>query len=489
MKTVSNATGYVDQSRAGQLVEKWGKVLDYSSAEVKPIEDQNTRLATAMLLENQEKWCLEEAMSSGGPSGVFSNYSGAVDAGQHGGAFPANTDFYATGDARLPKVLIPMIRRVQPELISNDLFGIQPMAGPVGLAFAQRFRYDGENLACTTDDHCTANAPAQDAHSYRSFGEEQGYNYLNTAHTGTESPNLTGGAFVEGQPEDNLFNFAGSDRGVAEILKNFECATNIPQMTLEIEKTAVEAGTRRLATKWSIEMEQDIKNMHGIDIDAEMVNQMSYEITAEIDRELVMRAIQVALNAGHGRGFSLWHAGSADARWMGERNRDFYAKVVIEANRIAIRNRQGGANFIVATPSVCAILEMLPEFQPMAMQSSVSTNPGTGVAKVGEVGGRFKVYRDTRTEAQYETGERDQRLEYALLGYKGAKYYDTGIVYCPYIPVMVYRTQGVNDIAPRVQLLTRYGVVDNLFGASNFYHVIIARDLHSHFTHCPLIHI
>jgi hypothetical protein len=207
---------------------------------------------------------------------------------------------------------------------------------------------------------------------------------------------------------------------------------------------------------------------------------MSYEIQAEIDREMIIRMVQIALNAGSKNGYSFWYAQSADARWLGERNRDFYSKVIVEANRIAIRNRRGSANFIVATPRVCAILEMLPEFQWMSVNGNVNTQP-TGIAKVGTLGGRFTVYRDTRTDAQYLAGQRSAALEYALLGYKGTEYYDTGIVYCPYIPVMIQRTVGPNDFSPRVGLMTRYGVVDYIFGASLYYHVIIVKGLGTEF--------
>jgi hypothetical protein len=228
--------------------------------------------------------------------------------------------------------------------------------------------------------------------------------------------------------------------------------------------------------------------MNGIDIDAEITNAMAYEIQAEIDREMIVRMIQAALNAGPNAGYSTWSPASADGRWMVERNRDFYQKLIIEANRIAVRNRRGAANFIVATPRVCAILEMLPEFQWVPVQGNVNTQP-TGVAKVGSLGGRFNVYRDTRTEVQNSSiygnnGYTSQTsgVEYALLGYKGSEFYDTGIIYCPYIPVMVQRTIGPNDFAPRVGLLTRYGVVDNIFGANLYYHVVIVQGLGVAFT-------
>ena len=196
-----------------------------------------------------------------------------------------------------------------------------------------------------------------------------------------------------------------------------------------------------------------------------------------IKKEFQFIVIQVCLdNSTNAKGISVWTPASADGRWLAERNRDFYQRLIVEANRIAIRNRRGAANFIVCTPRVAAILEMLPEFQWMPAQGNVNTQP-VGIAKVGNLAGRFNVYRDTRTEAQFENGDRSSRLEYALLGYKGPEFYDTGIIYCPYIPVMVQRTIGPNDFSPRVGLLTRYGVVDNIFGAELYYHMVLVHKL------------
>ena len=469
MSNISPAPGYINASRAKQLLEKWAPVLDFSSNKVNPIESEHGRLATAMLMENQENWCLNEAGNTNA-GGVFGSAgaSGFSSAGQlYAG------DNYASNDHRLPKVLIPMVRRTFPELITNEIVGVQPMSGPVGLAFALRYRYEPTSLGAATAGQDGVNSPATSTGAGGVAGtantiaaREVGYQNLDTRFTGTSSTAITG---------SDDFAMLGVDKGVAALLSQFELTGNIPQLTVEFSKTAVEAGTRRLAARWSVELEQDLKNMNGLDIDSELTNAMSYEIQAEIDREMIIRMIQISLNAGAGTGYSFWYAASADARWLGERNRDFYSKVIVEANRIAIRNRRGSANFIVATPRVCAILEMLPEFTWMTVNGNVNTQP-TGVAKVGSVGGRFTVYRDTRTEAQNLSGARST-LEYALLGYKGTEYYDTGIVYCPYIPVMIQRTIGPNDFGPRVGLMTRYGVVDYIFGASLYYHVIIVKGL------------
>ena len=491
---------FIDRDRADSLLEKWAPVLEYSSDSVKPIEDDHTRLNTAILLENQERWCVEEGSSVGGGSfgkgatmsSLYNPTDGTINSG----------DNYAAGDARLPKVLIPMIRRTFPELITNEIVGVQPMSGPVGLAFALRYAYQADYLGngtdgtdagkSTTGPGTPPNTPSGADGATRGTytgvdglnADELGYQLLDTRFTGASSYSLSG--------DDSNWSFADQDQGVAQILSAFEITGNIPQVEVKFEKTAVEAGTRRLGARWSVELEQDLKNMNGIDIDAEITNAMSYEIQAEIDREMLMRMIQSALNAGANKGFSFWSPASADGRWLVERNRDFYQRLIIEANRIAVRNRRGAANFIVCTPRVAAILEMLPEFQWVPVQGDVNTQP-VGIAKVGSLGGRFSVYRDTRTEVQNSTIYDEQTytsngaaittsIEYALLGYKGPEFYDTGIIYCPYIPVMVQRTIGPNDFAPRVGLLTRYGVVDNIFGANLYYHVILVQGLGSAFT-------
>ena len=365
------------------------------------------------------------------------------------------------------------------------------MGGPVGLAFALRYAYQGETLGTGIDGKSSGGGlgtrigtlnPQLSGNSGLDYSE-LGYQLLDTRFTGASS------AFLSGHADE--WSFADQDRGVAELLANYELTGNIPQIELKFEKTAVEAGTRRLATRWAVELEQDIKNMNGIDIDGELTNAMSYEIQAEIDREVVMRMIQTAFNAGFGAGYSIWSPVSADGRWTAERNLTFYQRLIIEAGRMAARNRRGAANFVIATPRVCSILEMLPDFKTFEITGTVSTT-GVGIAKVGTVGSRFTVYRDTRTEVQnsslyspnYYTNAPNSGngVEYALLGYKGSEYYDTGIIYCPYIPIMVQRTIGPNDFAPRVGLMTRYGIVNNIFGANLYYHLIIVKSLGTAFT-------
>lgn len=503
---VKQGQAYINPSKVKQLCEKWAPVLNFESASVAPITNDRTRINTAMLLENQERYCLTEGNVAGGASGVFGNGADAfgTDSGWSAKGTPG-TDAYAKGDARLPKILIPMIRRTFPELISNEIVGVQPMGGPVGLAFALRYKYSTESLGYGIDGKFDSSgnkeagnkggwgvdSVAKDQFNPTTngkFANEIGYQKLDTRFTGASADYLSGMTTDEatltaaGGEASDRWAFAEEDAGVAALLNDYEITGNIPQVEISFEKTAVTAGTRRLGARWSVELEQDLKNMNGIEIDTELTGAMSYEIQAEIDREMITRILQVALNA---KQFCFWNAASADARWSMERSRDFYQHLILEANKIGLRNRRGSANFIVCTPTVAAMIEAMPEFVGGPVNGNVDTQP-VGIAKVGSLARRFNVYRDTRTPVQtgdygYHPANR-QPVEYALLGFKGSEYYDTGLIYCPYIPIMVQRTIGPNDFAPRVGMLTRYGVVDNIFGANLYYSVIICKNLNKGFT-------
>jgi hypothetical protein len=531
-----------DENFRNNCVKKWKRLLVAENAT--PIKDPHTRAVTAVLLENQSRVLKEDAAATNSSIwGAGASYGGAL----------AQGDTYAKGDNRLPKVLLPMIRRTFPELISNEVVGVQPMSGPVSLAFAIRYRYDKgtlhEGRAAGTITNPTEEGPQFGVGTVRDgvdmtqaeatvggAGTELGYNYLDSTFTGrrnslfnrtinpaTQAPwtdaeileswnasgagdqvttlaeltELAAGTDDAATAAKKLlavtslaggkFNFSDQDLGTAALVGDYEATGRIPKTKFTFEKKAVEAGTRRIGTSWTLELEQDIRNMNGIDIENEVTSMMSYELQAEIDREMIVRMLYAALSANE---YSYWDGSKADARWMAERDRAFYQFIIQMSNRMTIRNRRGPANFIIATPDVCSLLETLPQYALMEVNGTVSTD-NSGIAKVGTIGGgRFTVYRDTRTpvqnnawvnnawdnQGQYTVGGavRTQGIpDFALLGYKGSEYWDAGILFCPYIPIMLQRVVDPVSFEPNVGLLTRYGVVDNLFGANLYYHVIL----------------
>jgi len=173
------------------------------------------------------------------------------------------------GNAEFHKIAIPMVRRTFPELIAHDIVGVQPMTGPVGLAFALRFIADGAYAGTTL---------------YGTDATEIGYNNLDPTYSGTYS-------LSAGEALGSKYGTAGvgSDIGLG-----IGSGTHIKEVSMTIEKEKVEAVTRKLRSRWSLEVAQDIKAMHGLDLEEEMMDILSYEITAEIDRELVNKLRTVA---------------------------------------------------------------------------------------------------------------------------------------------------------------------------------------------------
>ena len=267
-------TNYIDNNRAEQLLEKWSPVLDYTSDKVSPIENPHTRMNTAILLENQEEWCLREGNTSGNAAanqGSFGSSVG-VGAGQAGGTYGSG-DTYASNDARLPKILIPMIRRTFPELITNEIVGVQPMSGPVGLAFALRYKYSDAKI----DDTGAATNVGRPGTNYTGSANtgdvgttnELGHNNLDTQTTGASAAALVAAldSTAANHPEFTVDShwlsagFSAADAGFAAALSAFELdsAGDAPTVELSFEKTAVEAGTRRFNARWSVELSRILR--------------------------------------------------------------------------------------------------------------------------------------------------------------------------------------------------------------------------------------
>ncbi len=193
-----------------------------------------------------------------------------------------------------------------------------------------------------------------------------------------------------------------------------------------------------------------------------MMDILSYEVTAEIDRELIGKIRTVAAT---NTASDTWDYSAADGRWEMEKYRNLYNMIIRKANRIAIDTRRGAGNYIIASPNICAALEALDSFSVAPVDTNIDT-AATGVARIGSVGGRMTVYRDTFATA-----------DDLIVGYKGPSEYDTGIVYLPYIQLMQMRSTFEDSFNPSVGLMSRYAILDNLFGAKWYYVKITAQNL------------
>ena len=413
-----------------QLIEKWSEVLD----EGNEIKNDRVKKATAIMLENEHKYLTEAGTSwSGSQLGTTTG-----------------TGSYTTSGV-FHKIAVPMVRRTFPELLAHQVVGVQPLTGPVGLAFALRFTGGTTNMTY---------ADGTDT--------ELGYNTIDEQYSGTSTY-----GYVSGSPSGTAMTTAaaealGSVTGTAGTVGSdiglgigTAAANHIKEVNMTVEKAQVEAGTRKLRSRWSLEVAQDLKAMHGLDLEEEMMDILAYEITAEIDRELVYNIDSVANT-------STWNytaSGNYKGRWQGERYREMYNYMIRRSNNIARLTRRGSANFVIADTDVASVIESLADFTIAPVASDVTTAV-TGVARLGSIGGRMTVYRDTFTTT-------DQMI----LGYKGPSEYDTGVIYLPYVQLLASRAVFEDSFQPSIGLMSRYAIHTHIFGAANYYEKITVSNL------------
>ena len=408
-----------------KLIEKWSPVLNEESAGT--ITDHHKKAVTAAILENQERAMMEER---GAMQGFLTE--DAPTNQQHGGVSPlANWD----------PVLISLVRRAMPNLMAYDLCGVQPMAGPTGLIFAMKSRYNGM------------------------AGDETFFNEVDSRFSGDVSGTAqpADGSGMSGfdavTPRDLDLAGRPMSTDAAEKLGR-PGETDFQEMGFSIDKATVTAKSRALKAEYSLELAQDLKAIHGLDAETELANILSTEILAEINREII-RTINSQAKLGAQTSnvtlpgvFDL--STDADGRWSAEKFKGLVVQLDREANVIAKETRRGKGNIVVCSSDVATALAAsgMLDYTP-AMNTSLSIDD-TGNTFAGTLNGRLRVFIDPYATTNYVT-----------VGYKGTNPYDAGMFYCPYVPLQMVKAVGENDFQPRIGFKTRYGMVANPFVTDN----------------------
>ena len=339
----------------------------------------NKRSVMAATLENTRKYLSESATA------------GATSAGNV---------------ATLNRVILPVIRRVMPTVIANELVGVQPMTGPVGQIHTLRVRY----ADAFTSASGTSAVAGEEALS--PFKIAEGY-------SGNDDIKAGSTASLEGEAGNRL--------------------------SIQILKQTVEAKTRKLSARWTFEAAQDAQAQQGIDIEAEVMAALAQEITAEIDQEVI-----TSLNTLAGTALTYDQAAvSGTATFVGDEHAALAVQINRVANLIAQRTRRGAGNWAVVSPTVLTLLQSATT-SAFARTTEGTFEAPTNTKFVGTLNSAMKVYVNG-----YAT------TDDVLIGYKGSSESDAAAFYCPYIPLM---SSGVvldpGTFEPVVSFMTRYGYVE-----------------------------
>ena len=305
--------------------------------------------------------------------------------------------------ATLNKVILPVIRRVMPTVIANELIGVQPMTGPVGQIHTLRVRY---------------------AEAYGTTAGEEALSPFKIATA-----------------------YSGDDAGAAPAPTGSLEADGGHQLSIQILKQTVEAKTRKLSARWTFEAAQDANSQHGIDVEAEVMAALAQEITAEIDQEIIGSLLTLATTADTYDQAAVSGKGQV---FVGDEHAALAVLINKSANLIAARTRRGAGNWCVVSPIALTVLQSATT-SAFARTTEGTFEAPTNTKFVGTLNGTMRVF--VNQYASDSTG--------VLVGYKGSGEMDAAAFYCPYVPLM---SSGVvldpGTFEPVVSFMTRYGYVE-----------------------------
>jgi len=355
------------------------------------------RNSMSVILENTKKYLSENASSGSTGSGNI---------------------------ATLNRVILPVIRRVMPTVIANELVGVQPMTGPVGQIHTLRVRY-AQSL---TDNSAAATSVTAGQEALSPFTIATAYSTV---------PQGTGTAT----------GYTGNNTATME-------GTGGKQISVQILKQAVEAKTRKLQARWTFESAQDAQAMHGIDVEAEIMAALAQEITAEIDQEILLSLSTLAATEYTYNQATV----SGTATFVGDEHAALAVLINRVANLIAQRTRRGAGNWAVVSPASLTVLQSATT-SAFARTTEGTFEAPTNTKFVGTLNGAMRVFVNSYAA---DTAS-------VLVGYKGTSEADAPAFYCPYIPLM---SSGVvldpSTFEPVVSFMTRYGFVELTNTASSF---------------------
>ena len=454
-----------------KLLKRWAPILEKGA----PIESVEKKLVMAQVLENTRKEFTKKGLfTEAAPTAVGNTIDGRPDAYT---APLAGQGVLTSNDYILPNVVMPMLRRIFPTLMAHELVGVQAMTGPVGYVMALRsvaanrgFNLDnnqyefgygvggrtnqswftGSKKGCQVDGMSESTA----LNGFCASGEYSDNTDINTFLGGTAGHGVATGA-GEGYAENGGYATNPDNPAFGHWRNN-----TYPQATIKFEKKLVSAETRKLGSEWTPEDAEDLEAMQGLDLETEMVNIISYQIGAEIDQQIKESMIKAAWADAKVLDVSM-----LDGLDQMGRIAAMLTFVTREANEIAIKTRRGAGNFVLASTTVCSCLQQLGTSKLVSDGKTMPSVPASAVGAMTKEGlindGRQLLVRDTNTFGSY-----------ALVGYKGTHAGDSGIIYCPYIPVTLYKAIKPENGLSVVGARTRYGLVDNPFDAKTFYSLI-----------------
>jgi hypothetical protein len=265
-------------------------------------------------------------------------------------------------------------------------------------------------------------------------------------------------------PGGSFDGYIGADSGTSVSFSaswmqyaTLEFATEMGEVSFELDEVVVSVTERKLRATWSPELAQDVSAFHNIDAEAELTALLSEQVAAEIDRE-ILRDLRSGAAWSLRWDYNGWKRAAAGGGFNAYTQKEWNQTLITRINQLSAQihksTLRGGANFIVVSSEASAIFDDLEYFH-VSNAAPEQDQYNMGIEKVGSLGGRYTVYRDPYAPANS-----------IIVGHKGKSLLDTGYIYAPYVPLQLTPTlQNPFNFAPTKGIMTRYAkkMVNNRF--------------------------
>ena len=440
------------------------------------IEDDYIRNATMQVLENSANYMVENDFASEAAMDEILTEDGNPNVSQadYQGTVGDNAPRKGVANYVVPKVMLPVIRRVMPQLIAHELVSVQPIQGKTGVIFYAEYQYTNGKGGVLPGQAFTGNYPqdlaadpnanlaGQAFYSSQKLGPytvsgaasisiTEPFAKTTMTYIGAELYPVAGGAAVAGTATvttDGTIDVVPADTTITGDYICFvkyqqEASSAIPEMQFQIMSKSVETVERKLKVRFTREAMQDLKAHFNMDLDAELVKMASIEMNYEIDREIIGfidKAVPTQLAYSHNWNFN----GTNPVYNYLDRHRALAQSIFTLAGKMAQYNRQGAANWAVVSPKVAAILQMLPEFT----KETVATSPN--IYTIGSMS-KIKYFVDPNRVGADE--------DVILLGFKSPiSTFGAGVVYSPYANWMTPSIFDPNTFDENKGFFSRYAL-------------------------------
>ena len=372
------------------------------------------------------------------------------------------------------KFAYPMVTIVYPNLVAHTLVSVQPMDGPTSLVFYMQALYNagkaptvaGTNMITTPN----ANYAAEDVDGeVIATGNAALFTFTGSfawvpirpstisVTDGTESFTDNGSGVLTGTAGGTgTIDYATGAFSVTFIAApglgtsitatyDYDMEGNplVPEIDFNLVQVPITARPRKLSAKWTMEGAYNLKKLHGVDAEVELVAACTNELKFGIDQSIITDLWNVTTQTE-----PVWASAPGTGVSYAEHQLAFVKTLINASGRIFQGSRRAVGEWVVGGVGVTNVIEALPGWDGSGKLT------GRGIYEAGTLNGTWKVIKNSYfTSTNY------------LMGCKGDHMFNTGYIFSPYLLFYTTPTYVLTDFISRKGFATLTGkrVIDASF--------------------------